>query len=40
MIVGNIRRENKLEDEAAFKKALERKGMTEADLRRNIERAC
>jgi parvulin-like peptidyl-prolyl isomerase len=37
-IVGNIRKENKLEDDATFKRALASEGLTEADLRRNIER--
>lgn len=37
-IVGDIRKSNNLEDEATFKKALESEGMTETELRKNIER--
>lgn len=35
--VENIRKENKLEDDAKFKAALAQEGMTMADLRENIE---
>ncbi len=37
-ILGDIRKSNNLEDDATFKKALESEGMTEAELRKNIER--
>jgi peptidyl-prolyl cis-trans isomerase SurA len=37
-IIGDIRKNNNLQDEAAFKKALEQEGLTEADLRKSIER--
>src|SRR5690606_31105827 len=37
-IVANIRKANNLEDEAAFRRELEAAGLTEAELRRNIER--
>lgn len=37
-IVENIRKENKLEDEAQFLAALESEGMTLADLRKQLER--
>ena len=37
-IVENIRKENKLEDEAQFQAALKQEGMTLADLRKTLER--
>jgi peptidyl-prolyl cis-trans isomerase SurA len=37
-IIASIRKENNLESDEAFKKALEAEGYTEADLRKNIER--
>jgi parvulin-like peptidyl-prolyl isomerase len=37
-VVGNIRKANNLEDDATFKRELQAAGLTEADLRRNIER--
>jgi peptidyl-prolyl cis-trans isomerase SurA len=37
-IVDNIRKENKLEDEAQFQAALKQEGMTLADLRKTLER--
>ena len=37
-IIGDIRKSNNIEDDATFKKALESEGMTEAELRKNIER--
>jgi parvulin-like peptidyl-prolyl isomerase len=37
-IVANLRKENNLENDDAFKKALEAEGMTESDLRKSIER--
>ena len=37
-IVDDIRKQNKLDDEAQFQAALKTEGMTIADLRRNIER--
>jgi parvulin-like peptidyl-prolyl isomerase len=37
-ILGDIRKSNNLEDDATFKKALESEGMTETELRKNIER--
>jgi len=37
-IVANLRKENNLENDDAFKKALQSEGMTEADLRKSIER--
>ena len=37
-IVENIRKENKLEDEAQFQAALKSEGMTMADLRKSLER--
>jgi peptidyl-prolyl cis-trans isomerase SurA len=37
-IVQNIRESNNLRDEAAFQAALKQEGLTEADLRRNLER--
>src|SRR5688572_17083147 len=37
-VVGNIRKANNLEDDATFKRELAAAGLTEADLRRNIER--
>ncbi len=37
-IVENIKKENKLEDEAQFQAALKQEGMTMADLRRQLER--
>ena len=38
-MIGDIRKTNNLEDDATFKKALESEGMTEADLRKSIERS-
>ncbi len=38
-IVGNIRKENKLETDEQFQGALRQEGMTVDDLRRNIERS-
>lgn len=37
-IVQNIRESNNLQDDAAFQAALKQEGLTEADLRRNLER--
>ena len=37
-IVENIKKENKLEDEAQFEAALKQEGMTMADLRKQLER--
>ena len=37
-IIGDIRKSNNLEDDATFKKALESEGMSETELRKNIER--
>jgi parvulin-like peptidyl-prolyl isomerase len=37
-IVDRIRKENNLDSDEAFKKALQSEGMTEADLRKSIER--
>jgi peptidyl-prolyl cis-trans isomerase SurA len=37
-IVANIKKENKLEDDAAFDAALKSEGLTMADLRRQLER--
>ena len=37
-VVDNIRKENKLDNDEGFKDALEREGITMADLRRNLER--
>jgi parvulin-like peptidyl-prolyl isomerase len=37
-IVGNIRKENKLEDQAQFEAALKQEGLSLSELRRNIER--
>ena len=37
-IVGDIRKANNLEDDATFKRELQAAGLTEADLKRNIER--
>jgi parvulin-like peptidyl-prolyl isomerase len=37
-MVGDIRKENNLVDDATFKKALESEGMTENDLRKSLER--
>jgi peptidyl-prolyl cis-trans isomerase SurA len=37
-IVASLRKENNLETDEAFKKALEGEGMTESDLRKSIER--
>jgi parvulin-like peptidyl-prolyl isomerase len=37
-IVDNIKKENKLEDDAAFEAALKGEGLTMADLRRQLER--
>jgi peptidyl-prolyl cis-trans isomerase SurA len=37
-IVENIKKENKLEDEAAFQAALQSEGMTLADLRKQLEK--
>jgi parvulin-like peptidyl-prolyl isomerase len=37
-IVANIKKENKLEDEAQFQAALKQEGLTMADLRRQLER--
>lgn len=37
-IVANIRKENKLEDEAQFEAALKQEGLTLAELRKSIER--
>jgi len=37
-IVDNIKKENKLEDEAQFQAALKQEGMTMADLRKQLER--
>jgi peptidyl-prolyl cis-trans isomerase SurA len=37
-IIGDMRKSNNLEDDAMFKKALDSEGMTEAELRKNIER--
>lgn len=37
-VLGNIKKENKLEDEEAFQAALKQEGLTLQDLRRNIER--
>ena len=37
-IIENIKKENKLEDEAQFQAALEQEGLTLADLRRQLER--
>jgi len=37
-ILDNIRKENKLETEEQFQAALKQEGMTQADLRRNLER--
>lgn len=37
-IVDNIKKQNNLEDEAAFQAALKQEGMTLTDLRRNLER--
>ena len=37
-IVENIKKENKLEDEAAFQAALQSEGMTMADLRKQLEK--
>jgi len=37
-IVENIKKENKLEDEAQFQAALKQEGMTMADLRKQLER--
>jgi parvulin-like peptidyl-prolyl isomerase len=36
-IIANIRKQNNLEDDAAFRKALQTEGMTEEQLRRDIE---
>lgn len=38
-IVGNIRKQNNLEDEERFQAALKQEGITMADLRRNLERS-
>jgi len=38
-MIGDIRKTNNLEDDATFKKALESEGMTEADLRKSLERS-
>ena len=38
-IVENIKKENKLEDEAAFHAALKSEGLTMADLRKQLENA-
>jgi parvulin-like peptidyl-prolyl isomerase len=37
-VVGNIRKENKLESEEQFQAALKQEGLTVLDLRRNLER--
>jgi parvulin-like peptidyl-prolyl isomerase len=37
-ILGNIKKQNNLEDETRFQAALEQEGLTLADLRRNLER--
>jgi parvulin-like peptidyl-prolyl isomerase len=37
-IINDIRKNNNLEDDATFKKALEAEGYTEAELRKNIEK--
>jgi parvulin-like peptidyl-prolyl isomerase len=37
-ILENIRKENKLEDQAAFEAALKQEGLTMADLRKSLER--
>jgi parvulin-like peptidyl-prolyl isomerase len=37
-IIENIKKENKLEDEAQFQEALKQEGLTLADLRRQLER--
>ncbi len=37
-VIGDIRKSNNLDDDEAFKKALAAEGMTEADLRKSIER--
>jgi parvulin-like peptidyl-prolyl isomerase len=37
-VLGRIRKDNKLEDDAAWEQALKQEGMTIAELRRNIER--
>ena len=37
-VLGNIRTQNKLEDEAQFQNALKQEGLTLADLRKNLER--
>ena len=39
-IIGNIRKQNKLEDEATFKRTLQAEGLTEEKLRRDIERSA
>jgi peptidyl-prolyl cis-trans isomerase SurA len=38
-IVANIRKQNNIQDDAAFQAALKSEGMTMADLRRNLERS-
>jgi peptidyl-prolyl cis-trans isomerase SurA len=38
-ILNNIKKSNNLTDEAQFQAALKQEGMTEADLRRNLERS-
>jgi parvulin-like peptidyl-prolyl isomerase len=37
-IIGNIKKQNNLEDDAKFQAALQQEGMTMADLRRSLER--
>ena len=37
-VLANIRKENKLEDQAAFEAALKQEGLTIADLRKSLER--
>lgn len=37
-VVGNIKKENKLEDDEQFQAALKQEGLTMLDLRRNLER--
>ena len=39
-IVENIKKENKIEDDAAFQAALKQEGMTMVDLRAQLERRC
>lgn len=38
-ILGNIKKQNNLEDDSAFQAALKQEGLTMADLRRNLEKS-